>query len=101
MCVVVANSEIEGKTEALINGIKKAVNPDSVSIESELALIATVGRGMISARGTAARLFRACAAKGINIRMIDQGSSEINVIIGVDEKDYQRAISAIYDEFVG
>ena len=101
MCVVVANSEIEGKTDAIIDGIKKSVHPDSVHIESELALIATVGRGMISARGTAARIFRACASKGINIRMIDQGSSEINVIVGVDEKDYQRAISAIYDEFVG
>ena len=101
MCVVLANSEIEGKKDAVISGICKAVNPDSVSLESGLALIATVGRGMISARGTAARIFHAAAVKGVNIRMIDQGSSEINVIIGVDEKDYQRAISAIYDEFVG
>jgi len=101
MCVVLANSEIEGKKDAVISGICKAVNPDSVSLESGLALIATVGRGMISAKGTAARIFHAAAVKGVNIRMIDQGSSEINVIIGVDEKDYQRAISAIYDEFVG
>ena len=101
MCVVLANSEIDGKKDAVISGICKAVNPDSISLESGLALIATVGRGMISARGTAARIFHAAAVKGVNIRMIDQGSSEINVIIGVDEKDYQRAITAIYDEFVG
>ena len=101
MCVVLANSEIEGKKDTVIASICKAVNPDSISIESGLALIATVGRGMISAKGTAARIFHAAAVKGINIRMIDQGSSEINVIIGVDEKDYTRAISAIYDEFVG
>ena len=101
MCVIVANSELENKKDAVISDICKAVNPDSVSIESGLALIATVGRGMISAKGTAARIFRAAAAKGVNIRMIDQGSSEINVIIGVEEKDYSRAISAIYDEFVG
>lgn len=100
MCVVVANTEIEGKKETVISRICRAVNPDSISIESGLALIATVGRGMISAKGTAARIFRAAAAKGVNIRMIDQGSSEINLIIGVDEKDYSRAITAIYDEFV-
>ena len=100
MCVVIANSEIEGKKDAVISGICKAVNPDSISLESGLALIATVGRGMISAKGTAARIFHAAAVKGVNIRMIDQGSSEINVIIGVDEKEYTRAISAIYDEFV-
>ena len=101
MCVVVAASELEGKREAVIAGINKAVKPDSVHIDDGLALIATVGRGMKSARGTAARIFRATAAKGVNIRMIDQGSSEINVILGVDEKDYTRAIGAIYDEFVG
>ncbi len=101
MCVVLANSEIDGKKDAVISGICKAVNPDSISLDSGLALIATVGRGMISAKGTAARIFHATASKGVNIRMIDQGSSEINVIIGVDESEYTRAISAIYDEFVG
>ncbi len=101
MCVVLANSEIEGKKDVIISEIRKAVNPDAISIESGLALIATVGRGMISAKGTAARIFHAAAVKGVNIRMIDQGSSELNVIIGVDEKDYSRAIEAIYEEFVG
>ena len=101
MCVVISNSEIENKKDAVLSAICKAVNPDSISLESGLALIATVGRGMKSAKGTAARIFHAAAVKGVNIRMIDQGSSELNVIIGVDEKDYTRAIEAIYEEFVG
>jgi len=83
-----------------ISDIKKAVSPDHISVDGGLALIAVVGRGMISAKGTAGRVFRAIAAKGVNIRMIDQGSSEINIIIGVDESDYLRAIEAIYEEFV-
>lgn len=100
MGIVIAAKELEGKKEAVLEGIKKAVSPDCVSIENSLALIAVVGRGMIDAKGTAARIFRAVASKGVNIRMIDQGSSEINVIIGIDEADYKRAIQAIYQEFV-
>ena len=100
MGVVLFDSELEGKTDAVINDIKKAVEPDSIAIEAGLAIIAVVGRGMISAKGTAGRVFRAAASKGVNIRMIDQGSSEINIILGVDEADYTRAIEAIYEEFV-
>ena len=66
-----------------------------------LALIATVGRGMISNVGVAAKLFTALAKANINIRMIDQGSSEINIIVGVDEKDFETAIRAIYNAFCG
>jgi len=100
MGVVVSNAEIADKSELIIKDITKSVHPDHISIEDGLALIAVVGRGMISAKGTAGRVFRAAAAKGVNIRMIDQGSSEINIIIGVDESDYVRAIEAIYEEFV-
>ncbi len=100
MSVVVSDSSLESKKDYLINEICRVVDPDSISVESGLALIAVVGRGMKSAKGTAARVFRAVASHGVNMRMIDQGSSEINIILGVDDADYGRAISAIYDEFV-
>ena len=64
-----------------------------------LALIAVVGRGMVKAKGTAARVFDAISRADVNIRMIDQGSSEFNIIIGVDAKDFERAQKAIYAEF--
>ncbi|MGN1472776.1 MAG: aspartate kinase [Eubacteriales bacterium] len=100
MSVVISDKELEGKTDRVITEICRSTNPDNISVEHGLALIAVVGRGMISAKGTAARVFRAAASKGVNIRMIDQGSSEINIIIGVSETDYPRAIEAIYEEFV-
>ena len=76
------------------------VEPDTVSIDEGLALIAVVGRGMVRSKGTAVRVFRAVADAGINIRMIDQGSSELNIIIGIDESDFDEALRAIYREFV-
>ena len=76
------------------------VNPDSISVEGGLALIAVVGRGMVKAKGTAARVFRAVADASVNIRMIDQGSCELNIILGVDESDFERAMNAIYAEFM-
>ncbi|MBR2432876.1 MAG: aspartate kinase [Clostridia bacterium] len=100
MGIVVSDSELDGKIDDIIRGITKSVRPDHISVEAGLALIAVVGRGMISAKGTAGRVFRAAATKGVNIRMIDQGSSEINIIMGVDEADYTRAIEGIYEEFV-
>lgn len=75
------------------------MNPDSVFIEDEIALIAVVGRGMRSAKGTAARTIGAIAKADINLVMIDQGSSELNIILGVKENDLEAAIKAIYNEF--
>jgi aspartate kinase len=77
-----------------------ACNPDTIYIEDGLALIAVVGRGMVQSPGTAARLFSAVASAGINIRMIDQGSSEFNIILSVEENDFETALKAIYSEFV-
>ena len=73
---------------------------DSVTIDDGLALIAVVGRGMVKARGMAARIFGAISNAGVNIRMIDQGSCELNIIIGVEENDFPTALKAIYGEFV-
>ena len=100
MSVVVKKAEIADKREQLLNGICKAVTPDSVSIEEDMALIAVVGRAMVKAKGVAARVFSAIAKAEVNIRMIDQGSSELNIIIGVNEDDFERAMNAIYSEFI-
>ncbi len=100
MSVVLNRSEIAGCRERLVNRICNAVEPDAISIEEGMALVAVVGRGMVKAKGTAVRVFKAAAEAGINIRMIDQGSSELNIIIGVDESDFEKTMGAIYNEFV-
>ncbi len=100
MSVVVSTASIDDRREKLMNAISRAVRPDSVFIEDELALIAVVGRGMVKAKGTAARVMSALAAADINIRMIDQGSSELNIIVGVNDDEYEHALRAIYAEFV-
>lgn len=100
MSVIVASSELEGRREKLIASINRTCRPDSIVCEDGLALLAVVGRGMVKARGTAARVFDAISGAGVNIRMIDQGSSELNIIVGVEEKDLELALRAIYREFV-
>ena len=99
--VVLSNVEIEGKQSQLIDDIYAFCQPDSLEIFTGLALIATVGRGMRKRIGVAAKLFGALAESGVNIRMIDQGSSEMNIITGVDEKDFETAIRAVYNAFCG
>lgn len=99
MCVVVATSALDKCRETIVNGICSVTEPESVYIEDGLALIAVVGRGMIRTKGTAARILTAMAKRGINIRMIDQGSSELNIIIGVDDSDFEEGMRAIYAEF--
>ncbi|MBQ7715205.1 MAG: aspartate kinase [Clostridia bacterium] len=100
MSVIVSGDADERKKERIKAQIIDEVSPDSISYEDGLALIAVVGRGMVQNKGTAAKIFKACAENGINIRMIDQGSSEINVIIGVADIDFAKACRAIYAEFV-
>ncbi|MCR5093850.1 MAG: aspartate kinase [Lachnospiraceae bacterium] len=100
MTVFVHEDEFISKEQAVVSGIYRLARPDVLEIESGLALIAVVGRGMKSMRGTAGRIFSALAHARINVRMIDQGSSELNVIIGVDNDDFERAIQAVYQIFV-
>ena len=90
----------EDKEQKILAGIHKAVNPDHIELESDLALIAIVGRGMKSTRGTAGRIFSALAHAHINVKMIDQGSSELNIIVGVRHDEFKHAIRALYDIFV-
>ncbi len=100
MTIYVHQSEFEEKEQQVIAGIHRAVQPDFVEMESDLALIAVVGRGMKSTRGTAGRIFSALAHANVNVKMIDQGSSELNIIIGVENRDFETAVRAIYDIFV-
>lgn len=100
LSVIVSTEAIRGKERAVLDEIISRVQPDHIEIEDDLALIAVVGRGMRRARGTAAKIFTALAQAKINIKMIDQGSSELNIIIGVSEEDFEEATRAIYNIFV-
>ena len=102
MSLVIATDSLVGiKLDRIIDGIKNAVEPDVIRVIENIALIATVGHGMSSSVGTSARLFNAIAAADINIKMIDQGSSELNIVVGVKNEDYEKCIKAIYTEFFG
>ena len=100
MSVFVHQDEFIHKEQKVVSGLHREAKPDSIDIESDLALIAVVGRGMKSMRGTAGRIFSALAHASVNVKMIDQGSSELNIIIGVSNEDFETAIKAIYDIFV-
>ena len=102
MCVVVQSSMLEPHRSRVLAEIEKLVEGSgSVSISDHLSIIATVGRGMVHNCGTAARLFGAMSSARINVRMIDQGSSELSIIVGVNDSDFEQTIHAIYHEFVG
>lgn len=100
MTVFVHQDEFIDKEQSVVSAIHRLAKPDTIDIEADLALIAVVGRGMRAQKGTAAAVFNALAAVDINIKMIDQGSSEQNIIIGVANRDFEAAIRAIYETFV-
>ena len=98
--VVMSNKQINGRLDEILVEFQSRLRPDSIDVLEDIAQIATVGHKMSARRGTAATLFTALANAGVNIRMIDQGSSELNIIVGVDNKDFNKAIQAIYSAFV-
>lgn len=98
--IVVPTEQIASKKDEVFASIRRHVEPDSISLNDSIALIAVVGRKMVRSAGTAGRVFKAIGSAGVNIKMIDQGSSELNIIVAVDEKDYVPALKAIYSEFV-
>jgi len=100
MSIVVHQDEFEEHEQKVLAGIQRAVNPDYLEVEGDLALIAVVGRAMRANRGTAGRIFSALAHANVNVKMIDQGSSEWNIIVGVRNEDFEKAIKAIYDIFI-
>ncbi len=100
MTIIVHQDEFIEKEQRVVAEINRLTHPDSIDIESDLALIAVVGRGMKSSKGTSGRIFSALAHANVNVKMIDQGSSELNIIIGVKNEDFENAIRAIYNIFV-
>ncbi len=100
MSVIVHQDEFEANEQRVLAQIQATACPDAIDMETDLALIAVVGRGMKENRGIAARIFAALAHANINVKMIDQGSSELNIIIGVRNRKFEEAIRAIYDIFV-
>lgn len=100
MCVAIASRDLDKKLNQFINRISELCQPDSIEVFNGLALIATVGRGMVSTPGNAAKIFTALYNAGVNVRMIDQGSSELNIIVGVANADFEKATAAIYNAFV-
>ncbi len=99
LCVVVSDAQLNGREREVVDAIIERSCPDSVEVYANMALIATVGRGMAKRVGTSARLFSALSKQKVNIRMIDQGSSEMNIIIGIENDDFNAAVNAIYKEF--
>ncbi|MEA4833216.1 MAG: aspartate kinase [Oscillospiraceae bacterium] len=99
MSIIVSTAAIEDKKQQLMRDICEIVNPDHITIETGLALVAVVGRGMVRTKGTASRIFTAVYKNNVNIKMIDQGSSELNIILGVNEDDFETAMRSIYEEF--
>jgi aspartate kinase len=96
MSVVVSAEEIGEKTESILEELRRVLEPDTLEVEPDLALIAVVGEGMAHQVGTAAKVFIALRDAKVNVRIIDQGSSEYNIIVGVDNGDYEKAIRALY-----
>ena len=97
--VIDSASFANGVLERVLAEIGEAVSPDKLEVFDDVALIAVVGHGMSRQVGIAARIFQAIARVGVNVRMIDEGSSELNIIVGVDSKDYECTVRAVYEEF--
>ena len=99
LSIVLSNKMLDGRLDEVMDAIEKQVSPDKMEAFEDMAMIATVGHGMSRRPGTSATLFTALANAEVNIRMIDQGSSELNIIVGVQNKDFNKAIKAIYEAF--
>ena len=97
---VLSDKAIDGRLDEIVESLQQMLKPDHIDTSDNMALIATVGMGMSSRLGVSATLFTALAQAGVNVRMIDQGSSEMNIIVGVENKDFETAIRAIYNAFV-
>lgn len=97
--VVISDSELKNKKDRIVEEIRRACNPDSIVVHPNMALIATVGKRMAKQKGVAAKVFLALSEADVNIRMIDQGSSEMNILVGIENDDFERGIKAIYNAF--
>ncbi|KFX58085.1 aspartate kinase [Clostridium botulinum] len=99
VCLVISDSQLKNKTALIVEEIKRTCNPDTIEVHPNMALIATVGKGMAKQKGVASKVFTALSEANVNIRMIDQGSSEINILVGIENDNFEKAIAAIYNAF--
>lgn len=100
LSIIIDDRHLDGKLYKVLSEIRENCSPDTIEAYPNMAMVAIVGQSMVHTPGVAARIFFALAKKGINIRMINQGSSEISIIIGIENGDYENAIRAIYGSFV-
>jgi aspartate kinase len=100
MSIIVSDEQLGNCEPAVLRELKRTLEPDRIDTYPNLALIATVGEGMAYRVGVSGCLFEALRTAQVNVRMISQGASEINIIVGVEASDYERAVRAIYDAFV-
>lgn len=100
MSHIVSTKELNSKMDELVTELHRVTDADNITVDTGLALVAVVGRGMKESKGTAARIFSAISGAGVNVRMIDQGSSELNIVVAIYESDYEKTIQAIYNEFI-
>jgi len=99
MSLVIQETKLKEHLEQVLREIQRDCEPQSIEVHSNMALVATVGKGMIRSLGVAARLFGSLYEAGVNVRMIDQGSSEMNIIVGIENDDLNTAVKAIYHAF--
>ena len=100
LSMVIESKELEDKLDDVLDSFRHQLRPDEIIVEDKIALIAVVGRRMHKSIGVSARICTALADKGINIKMLNQGTNEINVIVGVDVCDFEEAVRVLYKEFV-
>jgi aspartate kinase len=98
--IIVESKYLRECSDSILDEIRRVLQPDSVTLEGEIALIAVVGEGMTHSIGIAAKVFAALRDAGVNVRVINQGASELNIIVGVVPDDFERALRAIYGAFV-
>ena len=100
LSMVIESKELEDKLDDVLEAFRHQLKPDEIIVEDSIALIAVVGRRMHRSIGVSARICTALANKGVNIKMLNQGTNEINVIIGVEASDFEEAVRVLYSEFV-
>lgn len=94
--IVVKNPLFDLKRAEILAALNEAIRPENITVEKNLSLITVVGKGMGTTKGIFARIFNSIAEAGIKVRMIEQGSDDLNIIIGVYDEDYEEAVRALY-----
>ena len=100
LSLVVSSEKVAPCLYSILGELEKQLHPDNLHVTENISIVAAVGRKMAFRPGTSGRIFAALGEHGINIRMISQGPDELNIIVGVDTKDFAPAIQVLYNSFV-